>query len=1056
MNMEALLAKSFAHEGIRASAGTGKTFALANRFIGLLAAGAEVSSILATTFTRKAAGEILDRVLTRLCEASQDEGKCEELSKFIKVEGFGRRQTKEILFRLIRQLHRVQSCTLDSFFASLAGSFPFELGMPPGWHIIDESLDQQLRTEAIRAMLSTGDSQELVTMIRLLVRDHAARPVAEQIRRIVGDLYRIYTETPEQSWNALKTMPMLSEEWVADAVERLAEFRIPTNTNGKENANWVKQHGRSLGYAVEGDWLKFLTDGISGKIAAGSKSYYRLPIENHHVEVYHPLIVHARAWLTNRTIERTRAIHQLLSRFDAAYQELKTIRRALQFEDVTRSLANGVAMRSLDDLFYRLDGRIHHLLLDEFQDTSLSQWRIIQPMAEEIVAHGEGDRSLFCVGDAKQAIYGWRGGEAAIFETMESDLPGVVWRPLNLSFRSSQVIIDVVNRVFESIGTSPALERYEKAAQSWGERFSTHETAMKELPGYVQAEVAPIEVGTRDGIDEYARLRYTARRIKKIVRDAPNASVGVLLRSNNKGQIARLVHELGRDTDGGTVRASEEGGNPLTDSPAVNAVLSWLTLADHPGDTVARFHVETSCLGTIVGLGRADAKSGRRLGFKELTLGLRERLVRDGYAPTIFDWTKQLAERCDEHDLRRLLQLTELAAQYDRQASLRPCDFVRFVKIQKVEDATPANVRIMTIHKSKGLQFDAVVLPQLDGRLGGGKPPEVVSKRCSEDLETEVVCSYLDQATRKALPHLVHLFDEYEQDRIFESLSVMYVALTRAKQAIYLIMSPSKQSEKKLPATMEGVLRGALIDETRLGCDDGVVYQHGSDQWGESILRKVPDLDVEHESRSPVLAKASARRRRGLPRQSPSRLEGGDKVTVDSILNFGHRDARKRGTILHALFETIEWVDDWKLEDKELVEVAVKVGCATDESRRMVEEFRAMVRQPHVRACLSRPDCDELHVLRESSFAIRTDDAITQGVVDRLILFGTPARPSHAEVIDFKTDYLETDDDLASRVSYYRPQIEAYRHAVESLYGLDAEAVSAKLVFVMMDRVMDM
>ncbi|MFG0297154.1 MAG: UvrD-helicase domain-containing protein, partial [Maioricimonas sp. JB045] len=157
---------------IRASAGTGKTFQLSNRYLSLLRTTSP-DRILATTFTRKAAGEILERVLTRLAEAALDEKKCNDLAKFIHAPGLTPDDCRQMLRRLTHHLHRVRVSTLDSFFSQIATSFTLELGLPPGWRIIDEFEIVQLRERAIETVLQEGDRGDLTQLMHLLAKGEA-------------------------------------------------------------------------------------------------------------------------------------------------------------------------------------------------------------------------------------------------------------------------------------------------------------------------------------------------------------------------------------------------------------------------------------------------------------------------------------------------------------------------------------------------------------------------------------------------------------------------------------------------------------------------------------------------------------------------------------------------------------------------------------------------------------------------------------------------------------------------------------------------------------------
>src|SRR5690606_5047059 len=136
------------------------------------------------------------------------------------------------------------------------------------------------------------------------------------------------------------------------------------------------------------------------------------------------------------------------------------------------------------------------------------------------------------------------------------------------------------------------------------------------------------------------------------------------------------------------IAASEEGGNPLTDSAAVQVVLSALRIADHPGDRVARFHIAGSPLAELFELPDHNDRGAAMRASRSI----REALLRDGYGRTIYFWAKALAPHYDEREVRRLHQLVERSYAYDPDATARADDFIAHVEQQKVEDPTAANV----------------------------------------------------------------------------------------------------------------------------------------------------------------------------------------------------------------------------------------------------------------------------------------------------------------------------------------------------------------------------
>ena len=137
--IESELSGQFPNEVIRASAGTGKTFALSNRYLKLLASGVECQSILATTFTRKGAGEILDRIIGRLSDAALDESAAAKLSIELSWK-ISQARARHILHELLGNLHRLEISTLDSFFNRVAKAFSLELRLPPNWEIVQEQV----------------------------------------------------------------------------------------------------------------------------------------------------------------------------------------------------------------------------------------------------------------------------------------------------------------------------------------------------------------------------------------------------------------------------------------------------------------------------------------------------------------------------------------------------------------------------------------------------------------------------------------------------------------------------------------------------------------------------------------------------------------------------------------------------------------------------------------------------------------------------------------------------------------------------------------------------
>ncbi|MDA1013022.1 MAG: UvrD-helicase domain-containing protein [Planctomycetota bacterium] len=1071
---------------IRASAGTGKTFQLSNRYLAQLHAGAAPDEILATTFTRKAAGEILERILIRLAEAASSDQECHELAKHIGAnpKSLNRSRCMQMLKTVTLSLHRLRVSTLDSFFSQIASTFGLELGLPTGWRIIDDLADHRLREQAIEIVLGQDSAQDVSRLMNLLTKGAAQRSVSQLLHSTVNSLYQTFLETTADAWRQFPDLPLLTAENLDEVLEELRTVELP------KHKNIAEARDRDYAAAASYQWEEFVkVRGIGRRVEEGADTYYKKPIEPEVRAIYQRLLGHVRAALLDLLAKQTGATHDLLDRFHAVYDRLKREARAMRFDDVTRKVSEAGLKLRTSQLTYRLDARIQHLLLDEFQDTSLSQWRVLRPFARQvtspktkaaasvdplearlILAHAtpEQRRSFFCVGDVKQAIYGWRGGVAEIFDAIETELHGTHRESLNLSYRSSPPVVDAVNEIFTNIRKHEFFASVGDGVLAWLDRFEPHSTARTELAGYVCLESAPTPPD--DGVSQQAAtLRFAAERIAALTAECPGKSVGVLARRNHV--VGRMIFEL-RRLD---VPASEDSGNPLTDSAAVEVVLSLLQVADHPGDLTARFHVATSPLGVELGfLNHADDNAANRL-----SLEVRAGLINGGYGATVGELARKLARSCNRRDWSRLNQLVELAYGFQANATLRTRDFVNFVRTQRIADPTSDDVRVMTIHQAKGLEFDIVVLVDLDGDLTG-QTPSFVTGQPSPTEPSDRVCLYRNVDVQRMLPDRLRESFEQTRDRhLTEGLCVMYVALTRAVHALHMIVAPSTPSERTVPQTSAGLFRAALTDGTKVEPRQ-VLYEQGDRDWIQRaenpaaaaalILKenRVPDEKLE-----PIRIQLadSDNRRRGMKRESPSGREGGRTVKLSNILRTGNAAAMGRGTLMHAWFELVQWLDDGRWpEESRLRQVADEIGASGLNVDRLIHEFQEMLRSPKIAWTLYRKSYDpprdlgysaellqeiaaadlRLDVQNERPFAIREGNSVVSGIIDRLVLIYDNHRLIAADIVDYKTDSVSTSNPqaLRERVDHYRAQLETYRPAVARIYRIPVERVSARLLMV--------
>jgi ATP-dependent exoDNAse (exonuclease V) beta subunit len=1034
---------------IRASAGTGKTYQLSNRYLELLLRGVRVDRILATTFTRKAAGEILDRVVTRLANAAFDSTARRELAGALSLPELSREQCLTQIKAMLENLHRMRVCTLDSHFAQLARGLSLELGLPPHWRIIDEWENELLRDRALDVVLREESTSELHTLTNLLTKGETSYGIADLLRSTVRGLHGLYQDTEQAAWKGLLHLTPLEPFVLEEAIETLRTLELPRVLARSRDAD--------VRAALAGDWDDFIKKGIPSKLLVDELLYGKVAITEDVVVAYQPLLDHARAVLTNRVAQQTEASYRLLRHFDVAFRSEQRKHGGLRFQDITYSLAQfdeEVAARSSSAplLAFRLDGDIDHLLLDEFQDTAPAQWRAIRSLVNAITASPEGNGTFFCVGDVKQAIYGWRGGVAEIFDWVEGQLPGLSTQSLDCSYRSAQPIIQTVNRVFDNLCRHPNLERYETAVRSWCSKFPKHRTAHESMPGFVslatarRADDAPMQ--------ELERLSLAAEYVVDVREQLPQASIGILVRKNETvGKLIYLLRDRG-------IPASEEGGNPLTDSAAVELVLSLLRLIDHPGDTVAWYHLTSSPLGPVL------VSAGSRP--PGVASQWRRQLSRDGYPRLIEKVASYLISRIGRREQSRLRQLVEQAYLYQPHATSRTDDFLRFIQQQRVSDPSASTVRVMTVHQAKGLEFDVVILPELDVEIVG-QPGQFVVARENPTEPVNRVCRYVNVDLQQLLPtRYGQMFEEQSRRSVAESLSVLYVALTRAAHGLYMIVSPSSPRERELPKRLSGLLRAALTDGQPTAAGE-VIYENGQPDWMQRVRAAVdaempvPSVRTDTvDADAPIHLAKSKRSQRSFEFVSPSHLEGGTRVRVADALAPQQTAARTRGTLVHAFCEQVEWLDAGPPSRPSLVTLADRIVSPADLASmnvdELMEDFEAMLQRPAIDAMLRRSAYRDpalwglptgpldAEVLREQPFAVLLDGKLVTGVIDRLVLLTRADRCVAADVIDFKTDRLDQDG-LAEKVAYYRPQIDAYCRAVEVMAGIAPPQIRAQLLF---------
>lgn len=1049
--------------GIRASAGSGKTYELALQFIARLASGAGPSQIVATTFTRKAAGEILNRILARLAQAAASEearskllAEIEQVGHNGAIHGPQRTLHPNDAVRLLRLacscLHRMQVSTIDALFLTLTGAFALEMGLADVPQMVDEASQTvaDLRTRALQSALDELLESPSLAILDALTDSRAVRSVADRLFAAISNLRDVYLETSPAAWSAL-SVPSCPVDDIDEALASLE--RLCDTTEDKRVAKAIR---KAVQQARLRDWKGFVGQGPGQKVLEGSNEYYRRPITEALRAALLPLLGVASHELLSRNRERTSAMRTLLERFVPQYARLLRDSGLLTFADLPRILSHHIHSFGDAEVAYRLDVTPEHLLLDEFQDTNHAQWRVLRALA------GIGDRTdrpttgpstrhaaILCVGDTKQAIYGWRGGCAAILDTLGDALPEMAWQYRSKSYRSSPVVLGWVDKVFTSLTSCPEVSQYADVVDHWQSVYKPHQAA-QDLAGYAELLVSPEEtpeatdaVEQPDGqeppaSDQY--VRWAAERIGEIAHLHPTATIGVLTRTNPRAaHVSLLLQAIG-------IHASLEGPGAIADDPAVELILSALRLADHPGSTVEAHHVFHSPLRSVLKLTANDAHD--RL---MVSLALRRSLAERGYGDLVATYGRALAPYGDARTAHRLTQLVEAADEYDRSAGIRPQDFVESVRALTVNERVPAGVRVMTIHQSKGLEFDVVVLPELEKRIFAGSPA-VVTVRRDPDGPIEEVHAYPDKLTQSFSEQLRDAVAARSAQEFAEALNVLYVAMTRARHALHMLL-PRPKLNKDGSIRKEQLSMSTLVVHAL--CPDGLKgvtrIETGVQEW--DIRRTEPALPPDERAamrfpRPVTFAKTAPQRL--WPEAAPSSPAAQAPDNLADLLRLDTAPL-DQGAIIHAWLQAIEWLGEHEPDDAALLWIGQQTAPRRppDWIEALLPRFRAMLRQPVTRAALTRSsECIELW--RERAYVLGISGSLVRGRIDRLEINRDPAGLRYAVITDFKTDSVPPDA-VPRRAEQYRPQMAAYVEAVSAALNLPFSRVRARLLFVVPD-----
>jgi ATP-dependent helicase/nuclease subunit A len=1118
---QALAADPKVHAALSASAGTGKTQVLTARVLLLLLHGARPESILCLTFTKAAAAEMANRIGERLAKWVRIP------DKVIRKELFALRvrDRPETMERARQLFARVLDCpgglkiqTIHAFAQSLLAAFPAEAGITPGFQPIEGRAEQELVRRTLADLMADAEASgddALIRDVQCLSRRLGEFGAVEYLQACarrndalaalgppdaIEPLIRSLMHLPEGSVDEYLAVQCGDDGFDCDLLRAIASA----------NRSW----GTSTGHKIVDDIDRWLAMDSAARSAAlpelslvvftGKGELRRTqsgqlkadPDYDRHVERLAAKIAELlQVQRASRLAADMAAGLRAGQAFAKAYTNAKRAAGLADFNDLiewTRALFRQPGMG--DWVRYKLDREIDHVLVDEAQDTNAAQWEIIEQLVEEYFSGSSESedrrRTLFMVGDFKQAIYGFQGTDPKRFnearrhfrrradELTEAEQSldllkqrSREFRDLSIaaSFRSAQAVLDVVDAAIAQLG---------HGAMGLSEPPPRHAAHHADRPGQVELwqPFAPeLDDEGDEGEESWITLRARqyadalAERIRDLVREAPYlpstkrpltpGDILILVRS--RGELASLI--VARLFTAGVPVAGVDRLH-LHEPLAVQDLLAAVKFAVQPNDDLS-----LACLlvSPLIGWDQeqlhalAFGRKGRlwrqlreRAGENDALRTAHDSLaellrIADFSTPAVFletilsgpmEGRRKLYSRLGMAARDPIDELMNSALEFERGETASLDRFLGWfsrgtVDVQR-DPGRPGNeVRVMTVHGAKGLEAPVVILADATS-----DPARLGRTPVALDFEIELggVAPLLRPKKEERCPPFDERIVAEEQRDLEEHWRLLYVALTRAADRLIVggvAPKPKKDGSEARPVNCWHVaveramaaLNAEPADHGRWGT--GLVYGSAAPAKAKDKPEKSPLQPIAIPSWATVPAPPEARPPKPL---APSAIAADDDSAPPP--SEAMRSAALRGTWIHQLLERLPAIDPSERPSAADRWLERSAGLADSTARaEIVEQVCGILSDSRFSALFGEGSLGEAPLA-----ATLPDGRVIAGTVDRLLV-----EEQRISVIDFKTGRVPgSDDDVPNA---HRAQMQAYADALRVIFP--GRAVSAALLY---------
>ena len=1003
---------------VNASAGSGKTKVLTDRFVNLLLTGTNPEKILCLTFTKAAAAEMASRVrgLLKKWTLLENEALKKEIQLIsdLPVTTELLEKAKSLFSTILALPGGLNIMTIHSFCTYILKHFPLEAGISPNFDVMDDQQAKTILTQSILATFQKSKFKSVIGKLALKANEESLYTLFNMLIQARSSFLAFKRQYPQEK-DALHALKQHLEIAQYPTEEDLITTFCPPENWKEESLKYLTKKGR-----------------IRAKLSKNSESTGRAE------EAYY-IAQH----LINFTVfNQTKLLLTVAYEILDAYTQKKHYLGLMDYDDLilyTQNLLSRSTMASW--ILYKLDNGLEHILLDEAQDTNPAQWRIISLLAEEFFAgQGRSDhiRTFFAVGDKKQSIYSFQGVKAEDFTRFKEFFKEKIENanikfdevPLSVSFRSTQVVLDLVNKVFslptarqgvvlpqEDITHVPFRQNAGGLIEFWpAEPHKKNQApAPWALPDFNKSFSLP---GTQTAykIAEKISKMLTSQEILES-RGTPITPGDIMILVRKRGPFVDALIKALKDKN---VPVAGIDKLNLTQHLAIQDLLALARFCLLPQDDFTLACVLKSPIG---GVSEEDLQA---LCLKRQDATLWSVLFQD--CPNLFTLLKDIQEKSgnsspfdffayvlkslniQENFIRRFgPQVSDVLEEFlnvclDFEETYTPSlsQFVYWISdkdidIKRDSDQSDARqVRILTVHGSKGLQANIVFLP--DTCQEPKNPPPLIWTDQGLPLWISSQKQYSDTTISHREAFSKAQADEYRR--------LLYVALTRARDRLYI--TGFNYDDKAQTPSWYNLIQEALQDVPE---DEHGIKRLTCPQRESSTP---VSYSLHQPSKDPVIPDWAIT---PAPHESTDLRPIEPSHAVDFHQDFTHTDAKKalkKGTYLHKLLQELPAIPAEKR--KEVAPTLIPKDIS------IPEEIFQLIENPKI------PGLFGPHSFAEVPIIGYVDNRLVSGQIDRLVL-----EEKEVKLVDFKTDVL-VPETIAEAPRGYITQLTYYKNLLRKVF----------------------